>query len=445
MYSGSYFSIFTWPPSTALAALAPCAALFVCCACLQPSLYVWHFSASSSLDQTAELVVYLVFLSSRIDWHEMTLQLEHDWHGAFDTTDDFWNAEFGDFVLFDDSPTDTSTSDMMTPSYMFGDDMPLNIAQPVFDDQPAGFRHFDLAMPELNQYSYCNPSDIDASKSSTALLEPPRPAPCPFTSSPTTLKESVQAIARLDSRRISQQEKQRDAFIALQLHHSEAICTAASPANEPVSIHTSTATTACSDPPYWQAMDNNGADQSLEPCNPASWATALSGGVDQEYQYAQSIPPTAAPAPQYRGGGASIHHSSMTLTELNGVSPQQPTSSAPCRVESSGQPLAEMVWTQNMDPAAHIPKQKRTKEENAARRAVRRLGGACVKHKTNKKAVSTDEVMVTLTCSNNLAVPLQETSIAISFSFQRSQCHSRRTIYRSIPSVVQSNSTPDYN
>ena len=98
------------------------------------------------------------------------------------------------------------------------------------------------------------------------------------------------------------------------------------------------------------------------------------------------FPPGPRPAsdPGYIQSGSSSNPANR-LAGRAGARKQEVASSM--EVTSTNPPCGEMIFSCNMNPITQTQKRPRSREDNAARLAVRRNGGACAQHKATKKKV----------------------------------------------------------
>jgi hypothetical protein len=215
------------------------------------------------------------------------------------------------------------------------------------------------------------------------------PRPLPSRTSPTKLlKEIVLARAKADPRMISQQEKQRDAFIATRLeqledeHAEEA--RVASPISSSIAWAGKLQRQVHPQSRCLKSMSN--IVQTEAPLLNQSTTDVEVTNVCASIQSASSFFPCV-----------SSLGSKFETTESgdDGISAKTPTSAGAQKqaekslatVSPTNSAFVEMIFNTDMHPASQQPKQARSKEDNAARLAVRRRGGACSKHKSTKKAV----------------------------------------------------------
>jgi hypothetical protein len=301
-------------------------------------------------------------------WNIGQCDLENSWNldisgsGQFDSTlSTPWNFET-------DSQADTFRHFRQPNSSTQGSDNPLSTSRSGQAIEPEDVRN----------YCFSSAASLSTERQSRTLHS--------RTSPTKLLKEIVLARAKADPRKISQQEKRRDAFIATRLeqledeHAEEARTT--SPISSSIAWAGKLQRQAHPQPGYFKSVSNIAQTEALLLNQSATNVEATNACAS--IQSASSLFPSV-----------SSLGSKFETTELgyNGISANTPTS-AQKRVEKSlatvsptNSASVEMVFNTDMHPASQQPKQARSKEDNAARLAVRRRGGACSKHKSTKKKV----------------------------------------------------------
>jgi hypothetical protein len=207
----------------------------------------------------------------------------------------------------------------------------------------------------------------------------------------TSLKERVQAMAEADPRHISPQEKRRDAFIEIRLQQLDAEDLGPADVTVPNLLRQPVVDNTFQTPSHSENQHGNSNSAMSRRTSPMLCPTAVNTKIDEAH---------ASTGPDFgvfRFGPGSATASGIgkleaEVSENVNVGTKRQREEQPVQWfagnESSRKPdFTEMVWTQHMNPASQRPKQTRTKEDTAARMAVRRHGGACPKHKATKKAV----------------------------------------------------------
>jgi hypothetical protein len=207
--------------------------------------------------------------------------------------------------------------------------------------------------------------------------------------SPTKLlKEIVLARAKADPRKISQQEKQRDAFIATRLEQLEderaEEAGIASPISSSVTWAGRLQRQVHPQPGCFKSRSD--IAQTDAPLINQSTTDVEVTNVCGRKQSAFSLFPCVS-SPGSKSGTIESGYDGIlaNIPAENIIQKQGETSSA--MVPPANSTFVEMTFNADMHPTSQQPKRARSKEDNAARLAVRRHGGACLKHKSTKKAV----------------------------------------------------------
>jgi hypothetical protein len=179
------------------------------------------------------------------------------------------------------------------------------------------------------------------------------------------LKEQVQEMAKADPRHVSRQGKQRDAFIEIRLCelHAEDGGARGLTARKPLLEGQPDAISQKAS--HYETVNGDGNSIALPSHSSVICHSDLHSGVDAD----------------------QVRIRPELSCNRSGLSPSVATEGMSIQMLPGNQ-HAEMVWTQDMNPASQNPKQTRSKEDKARRLEVRRRGGACPKHKSTKKAVS---------------------------------------------------------
>lgn len=207
-----------------------------------------------------------------------------------------------------------------------------------------------------------------------------------------SLKERVKAMAQADPRHISRQEKRRDAFIEMRLQQLDAENIGAVGSVIPEWRPGAEVDITSQKCPHYAARNGNGNGEVLQRTGSVIYSSAVNTEFDEaSISMSSELSPFRSSSSSGIASGSSILGSSRHEKAEGGTERQREEQSVQALAEnrsSRESTFTEMVWTQDMGPASKRPKQTRTQEDRATRLAVRRCGGACPKHKLNKKAVS---------------------------------------------------------
>lgn len=268
------------------------------------------------------------------------------------------------------------------------------------DSQDDTFRHFwqpntstqgsDNPLSTRRSAQAIEPEDVRNYCISGAALIPTTTQSPTFHSqtSPTKLlKEIVLARAKADPRKISQQEKQRDAFIATRLEQLED--ERAEEAGVASSISSSTTWAGKLQrqvhPQPGRFESRSDIAQTDVPLINQCATDVEVADVSGSTQPAFSLFPRVS-SPGSKSGITESAYGILANRPAGDIIQKQRKTS-PAMTPSANSTFVEMTFSADMHPTSQRPKRARTKEDNAARLAVRRHGGACLKHKSTKKAV----------------------------------------------------------
>jgi hypothetical protein len=269
------------------------------------------------------------------------------------------------------------------------------------DSQADTFQHFwqpnsstqssDNPLSTSRSAQAIEPEDVRNYCISGAALIPTTTQSLTFHSrtSPTkSLKEIVLARAKADPRKISQQEWQRDAFIATRLEQLEDERAEEAGVVSPISSSTTWADKLQRQvhPQPKRFKSKSGIAQTdaplINPCATNVEATNVWGST----QPAFSLFPCVS-SPGSKSGATESACDGILANRLAGDIIQQQGKTISAMVPPANSTFVEMTFNADMHPTSQQPKRARTKEDNTARLAVRRHGGACLKHKFTKKKV----------------------------------------------------------
>jgi hypothetical protein len=288
-----------------------------------------------------------------------------------------WNPGPGDSRQFDsalstpwnfeiDSQADTFQHFWQPNSSRQGSDNPLSTSRSAQAIEPADVRNYCI--------------------SGTALI-PTTTQSLTFhsrTSLTKLLKEIVLARAKADPRKISRQEMQRDAFIATRVEQLGDERAEEAGVASPISSSTTWVgkLQRLVHPQPGRFKSRSDIAQIDAPlinrCATDVEVTNVCGSTQPSF--------SLFPSPVSKSGTESACGRILANRPAGDIIQKQgKTSSA--MVPPANSTFVEMTFNANMHPTSQQPKRARSKEDNAARLAVRRHGGACLKHKSTKKKV----------------------------------------------------------
>lgn len=344
----------------------------------------------------------------------MAIPLDSSWDEQVHGPRNLWSLDFGDSSPFDGMPLTEPTLEDENTTDMLENVPELHVSTRNTDrliGNPSAVQSIDS---RENQDSWPSPLVPPMSASITVPLETLLTTRNTGQVRTKSFEERFQGVTQADPSHTSAQGKQREGFLQTQLQQFD------------------TANVESVDVTVPELLCLSEADRTFQ--NPSKNDAQIS---KSNSTFSHSISPLIGPSvlnmePDEAAIGAMADFSVLRSTSgsdmasetsrleakqskncVDSAKTQQDNSDRTWTANQSlkNSPFREMVWTHDMHPASHRPKRTRRGDENAARLAVRRYGGACPKHKITKKAVSLPMMIIESTtynyCLNSAGVGYQ--------------------------------------